>query len=140
MRRAQTEFQDSLVFALNGKSDGEASPFEEPQQLFAALRFIATRYRDARLGKVACPDFDLAIRNDVNGWHYEAHQSELTMGKYRNWYTTTWQRRNYQLEEHIGIGSSKDPRHTIRIAFCWDPKRQKVVIGFIGQHQETDAT
>jgi hypothetical protein len=136
---ASEDFADELVFALNNKSDGHNSIFEQPDEVFAAFKFLATTYFNAKTGAVACPDLDQAARTEV-GWRFEANQSHTAMGKYPEWYQCWHEDRTYQLEEHLKTGSSKDPRHTMRIAFAWDGDLAKVIIGFIGQHQKTDAT
>lgn len=78
----------------------------------------------------------------MEGWRFEPHQNKQLMKtkKFRTWYHTTFDRREFQLPEHFGCGSNKDPRHTIRIAFNWDEKTKKVVLGYLGQHQQTSAT
>ena len=85
------------------------------------------------------PDFDLSIR-EMCGWWYKSDQHETTRNKYRDWYTTRVNGDRRWMLEHIGTGASKDARHTIRIAFDWDKDEKMVVIGYIGQHQRTDAT
>jgi hypothetical protein len=44
------------------------------------------------------------------------------------------------VREHIGTGKSKRPEETIRIAFKWLESEEKVLIGYIGQHQRTTTT
>lgn len=130
---------DHFVFVLNGQSDSDSNPFEDAEQVYAALEWLATTYYQARIGQVSCPDFDVSIRGSL-GWGYQSHQSKITMTKYQNWYTTKWGGRTYWLGEHIGTGSGKDSRYAIRIGFDWDRDRQKVIVGYVGQHQKTDAT
>ena len=43
--------------------------------------------------------------------------------------------RGYQLDEHIGKGTTFDPQNTIRTALAWDDERRLVVIGYVGLHQ-----
>lgn len=138
--RARREFEGKLVFALNGRSDGERSHFLNPRAVYAGLSFLAHTYYEARVGNARCDDFDAAMRAQVEGWSYDAHQSKNTMKKYETWYSTKWNGRKFYLPEHIGTGSGKNPQHTIRIAFNWDEATKRVVIGFLGQHQQTDAT
>ena len=71
---------------------------------------------------------------------YKTSQHETTMTQFREAYTTRVNGRVIWLGEHIGKGNSFDPRRTIRIAFDWDRQLQKVVIGYIGQHQRTAST
>jgi len=137
--RAQEMFADQLAFALNSVSDVEANPYEEPEKVWAALEWLGTTYYRSRTGQRSIPDFDLSLR-EVCGWGYQAHQSKATMSKNKRWYTTIIDGEAYWLHEHMGTGSSKDARYTIRIGFDWDEKKRIVVIGFIGQHQKTSAT
>ncbi len=140
LERVGREFSEQVSLALNSKSDGAKSHFQNPQAIYAAFRFLAGTYFDARTGTKACDDFDQAIREEVEGWTYDPHQSKNTMKKYDSWYSTSWDGRKFYLPEHIGTGSGKNPHHTIRIAFTWDDTRNMVVVGFLGQHQKTDAT
>ena len=140
VERAGTMFEEKLAFSLNSKSDVPKNPFEDPQEVFAAFTFLATTYRDAKLGTWPCPDLDHAIREAIDGWSYSGGQSDITMTRYAAWYQCVWDGRKHWLGEHLGTGSSKDPRYTIRIAFAWDEDQKKVVVGFIGQHQKTSAT
>jgi hypothetical protein len=136
---AQEHFQGDLIFSLNKQSDGESSMFEDCDGLFYALKFLATTYRQARLGEVTCADFNHAIKQEV-GWSYAGGQSGSTIGKFRNWYEASWNGQKYDVLEHVGTGSSKDPRRSIRVAFVWLEEEGKVLIGYLGQHQRTQNT
>ena len=132
-------FSGQLMFNLNSRSDVRDNPFEDAKGVLAALRWLATTYRDSRMGEVSLSDPDSSIR-EACGWSYKSHQSSLTMSRYKDWYTTKVDGSARWLREHIGKGISKDGRHTIRIGFDWDRDRDAVIIGFIGQHQQTTAT
>ncbi|MCY4654094.1 MAG: hypothetical protein OXC95_13135, partial [Dehalococcoidia bacterium] len=139
VRYAEELFPDRLLLKTNSKSQVRDNPFEKPEYVWEALKWLATSYRDARAGVSSIPDFDLSVR-EACGWQYKSDQHETTRNKYREWYTTKTNNRTYWLLEHIGTGASKDARHTIRIAFDWDKDDKRVVVGYIGQHQRTDAT
>ena len=134
---AEERFATEIVFALNAKSDGPESPFQPATEVFEALRWLAGVYYLARTGKTRCHNFDHSIRSTIQGWSYAAHQSEITKRRFSEWYRCRWEDRPYDIAEHIGCGTSTRPEETIRIAFTWDKDREKVVIGFIGQHQRT---
>lgn len=136
---AEGMFPDRLLLKTNSKSQVRDNPFEKPEDVWEALKWLATEYRDARAGISSIPDFDLSVR-EACGWQYKSDQHETTRNKYREWYTTKTNNKTYWLLEHIGTGASKDARHTIRIAFDWDRDEKMVVVGYIGQHQRTDAT
>ena len=136
---AKERFGNKLIFQLNGKSRVEDNPFKHPKAVWDALQWLATTYYGARMGKNSLTSPDVSIRKACKWW-YKGHQSDITMNKYKDWYTTKVGNKVHTLQKHIGTGSSRDARYTIRIAFDWDKSKERVVIGFIGQHQQTDAT
>lgn len=139
---AAKEFPDKLVFCWNCKSDGEDSTFEKPEEVLAVLRWLATTYYDSRIGTKNCPDFEQSVRETVEGWSYEPHQSKGTMNhkKLWDWYHTKHDEIEYSLPEHLKCGTKKDARYSIRIAFTWDPNSKRVILGYLGQHQQNSAT
>ena len=136
---AKERFDDKLFFQLNGKSRVEDNPFKHPKAVWDALQWLATTYYGARMGEISLTNPDVSIRKACKWW-YKGHQSDITMNKYEDWYTTKVDNKIYWLKRHIGTGSSRDARYTIRVAFDWDKSKERVVIGYIGQHQQTDAT
>ena len=136
---AKERFGDKLLFQLNGKSRVKDNPFIHPKAVWDALQWLATTYYEARIGEISLTNPDVSIRKACKWW-YKGHQSDITMNKYEDWYTTKVGNKIYWLHKHIGTGSNKDARYTIRVAFDWDKSEERVVIGFIGQHQQTDAT
>ncbi len=136
---AREKFADELQIEPNSKSEIEENPYEKPREVWSALEWLATTYYRSKVGEINVPRFNPSILKAC-GWRYEGNQSQKTMDKYRSWYTTSLDGKVYWLRNHIGKGSNKDARYTIRIAFDWDKDRQVVVIGYIGQHQQTNAT
>ena len=136
--QAKVSFPEALRFAPNSKSDTD-TPFENPTACWMALEWLATTYRDSRLGKTGVTDLKQSLYETCR-WDYRKSQSPSTMGEYPEHYAAKYDGRNYALEEHIGKGGNKDPRHTIRIAFAWDKDLEVVIIGYIGQHQRTAVT
>ena len=124
---AEHAFADELVVALNGKSD-LGIPFAKPAEVFDALAWLATCYRrpgSPPIGE-SCP-----------GWFHKPDQTGTTMGRFRQWYETSFGGRNFEVSNHIGKGASFDPKSTIRIGFAWDDQLGRVVVGFVGRHQRT---
>jgi hypothetical protein len=134
---AEQRFAGRLLFQLNSESSVEDNPFERPGQVWRALQWLATTYYEARTGEVTVTDFDLSVRKAC-GWWYKGSQGQSTLTTYRNSYTTKNRGKTYWLEEHIGKGTNRDARYTIRIAFDWDRDLKVVVVGYIGRHQQTD--
>ena len=134
--RAMELFPKQLVFALNSKSDKD-SPFQKPDEAFAALAWLATDYHHLRWTQPGKdPRFDERLRKSCSGWSYKPHQANVTKQQFAEWYTTKFEGRPYKLDEHLGKGTSADPQNTIRIAFAWDEDRSQVIVGYIGQHQK----
>lgn len=136
---ARERYPGQLLFQLNAESNADESSFKWPEQVWNALRWLATDYFTSHLGRNPIGDMDAACRSACGMW-YKTSQHENTMTQFRDSYTTWVDGRRIWLGEHIGKGNSFDPRRTIRIAFDWDRQLQKVVIGYIGQHQRTSAT
>ena len=138
IERAEAAFRRELVIRLNSRSE-KAPQFRDAQSVWNAFAWLATDYYKSRCGEASEVDLDYSLR-EACGWWYKPNQSDTAMNKYRDYYTTKVNGQTYVLDKHIGKGSSKDPRYTIRVAFAWDKERQIVVIGYVGQHQKTDAT
>ena len=139
VQMAQERFPSQLLFQLNADSRVEDCPFKWPEQVWDALRWLATDYFVSHLGDHPMLNIDEACRVACGMW-YKTSQHEATMTQFREAYTTRVDGRVIWLGEHIGKGNSFDPRRTIRIAFDWDKQLQQVVIGYIGQHQRTAGT
>ena len=136
---AEERFPSELLFHLNTSSWTKNNPFEDPNSVLEALEWLATTYFRSRTGEISQPNLDESLYQ-VCRWHYVSNQSEVTIGQYERWYRTSVNGVSYNLSEHMGRGSSKDPTNTIRVAFNWDRDSRKVIVGYIGQHQQTDAT
>lgn len=140
LERAQQLFAGRLVFSLNAKSEVRRNPFEQPEQLLEALSWLANQYFDSKSGAKPGTRLRDSIREILRDWFYSGGQSDQTMGQFREWYRCHFEDRNWELGEHIGTGTSKDSRHSIRVAFTWDKQGKRVIVGFIGQHQRSRKT
>ena len=122
---AARSFPDALAISLNAKSDPDV-PFARPAEVFDALAWLATAYR--RRGATG-------IEESCPGWFHKRDQSQVTVGMYPEWYRTSYEGRMIAATNHIGKGTSFDPRSTIRIGFAWDEETQRVIVGYLGRHQ-----
>lgn len=137
--KAERDYPDKLLVKLNNHSKWKEKEnnFEKPDEVLKALEWLAIIYRDARMNGAPNSNLDESLRQTCSTWFYSANQSEFALRESPGWYTTIVNNKTYDLEPHIGTGKSRDERHTIRIAFAWDPELKKVVVGFVGQHQRT---
>ena len=137
VKLVQQKFGDRINFQLIAKSD-TGIPFDNPRQVWDALEWLATTYYEAKTSGSGETDLDLSLRQAC-GWHYTPAQSPVTMGQYREYYEIWLRGRKRELVEHIGTGNGYN-RGTIRVAFLWDADEKKLVVGYIGRHQRTDAS
>ena len=136
VERARRAFPNELVVALNSKSD-VATPFKRPDEVYSVLAWLSTEYHRARTREVGRdPQFDKLLKEACSGWFYKPKQTDETKDQYPEWYRTRVEDRVYELDIHVGKGTSFDPQNTIRIAFDWDEQEQRVVVGYIGRHQK----
>ena len=136
---AKGRFRQELLFAPNSESSIEDNPFLDPSRVWEALQWLGTIYYASRMGRLRVTDFDQSIK-EACGWWYKGDQGETTVSRYEKSYTTRVDGKRYTLVEHIGKGTTFDARYTIRIAFDWDRDRRQVIVGYIGRHQQTDAS
>ena len=136
---AKSRFRQELLFAPNSESNIEGNPFNDPQKVWEALRWLATTYYSSRMGRLRVTDFDQSVK-EACGWWYKGDQGETTLSRYEKSYTTRVDGKRHWLAEHIGKGTTFDARYTIRIAFDWDREKRQVIVGYIGRHQQTDAS
>ena len=135
---AQARFSKQLVFRLNSESWVNGNPFEDPQAVSDGLEWLASNYFAARQGGM---DFDQLNDSLYQAcrWKYSNNQHDRSFFDNEGHYRMLVNGKAYYLNEIIGKGVGDDPVNTIRIAFYWDRQREKVVIGYIGQHQLTSA-
>ena len=136
--QAVERYSRQLIFRLNPESLVDGNPFEDPQSVSDALEWLATAYYVARHG-----DLNPAQLNDslyrACRWKYSSSQHDRTFFQSEGQYRMLVNGRAYFLNETIGKGVGDDPVNTIRIAFYWDRQRERVVIGYIGQHRQSPA-
>ncbi len=111
---AREAFPDRLLIKLNSRSN-ENTPFTNPAEVYDALAWLATAH---------CDGNDDRIGEACSGWTCKTSQREESIAKYREWYETLADGKTWYLGAHIGKGTSRDPRHTIRIGFARDRGRQ----------------
>jgi len=134
LEMAKRDFAGRIKFIEN-RIHRETYEFGQPELLYAALKWLATDYLNARRGERRSENLDAECRA-VSRFFYRQSQSPVTMGQYWDDYHVSYEERNVALEEHIGFGTRTEPRHSIRIAFFYDGTLRQVVIGYVGQHQQ----
>jgi hypothetical protein len=131
---AMEVFRDRMLVLETRVRKRDVECFTHPERLYGALQWLTTVYLESKRGITPCADLDASCRAAC-GFRYVPHQSEVTRSMFANDYGVRRNGKTVQLREHLTFGSSHDPRHTIRIAMFMEG--DKVVVGFVGQHQAT---
>ena len=139
IEKSKTCWPGAFAYAFNNRSEPRGYPFKDPDQFFLGLQFLATTFRDAMAGRKDCPDLVTACKEEC-GLNYSPNQSPSTMGEFPEYYRTRYDGEDVPLTRHLGRGNNKDPRLSFRLAFHYDKDRDRVVLGYLGQHQRTRAT
>ena len=139
LEKSKTCWPGAFAYAFNNRSEPRGYPFKDGDQFFRGLQFLATTFRDAMAGRRDCPDLVTACKEE-SGLNYSPNQSPSTMGEFPEYYRTRYEGEDVPLTRHLGRGNNKDPRLSFRLAFYYDKDRDKVVLGYLGQHQRTRAT
>ena len=132
----ENRWPDELRLALNGGSEHKMY-FDQPNQVYSALEWLATTYRNSRTGEKPVGNLDVSLFTTC-GWRYRPLQPDGSLGRHRSDYQTSDDGKTYTLEEHIGRGTGRTPGQ-IRVAFTWDDERKVVVVGYVGRQQRASA-
>ena len=138
---AVTEFQkmypgSNIVFMPRAERMAKNNCYQNPEQIFRAFEWLATRYSDLRMGNGESEPLEESCKTNT-GMEYCATQPEATMSRFREDYRIDWGNKKVFLEEHLKKGTSREESKTIRIAFFYDKANEQVVVGYIGQHQKS---
>lgn len=132
--RAREWYSNRLVFRLNAESWVEGNPYEDDQSVSDALEWLSATYYSARQGEFDHTQLTESLYRACR-WKYSSNQSDTSFFQSEGHYRMLVNGRAYFLNETIGKGVGEDPVNAIRIAFYWDRQRERVVIGYIGQHK-----
>lgn len=138
VNKALEMYPKRLKLCGRARSMVKASTYQNTQQVFKALEWLASTYAGVRKGSVR-GDLVKSCKEQT-GMDYKAHQSKITMGQFEDEYYVKWEGKKRELVEHLRHGSSKSPMETLRIAFFYDPPSNQIVIGYVGQHQRNRKT
>ncbi|MBX3730401.1 MAG: hypothetical protein KF858_14575 [Candidatus Sumerlaeia bacterium] len=124
-----------LPRALRGARE---SVYRDPPLVYKCLQFLATEYRDARVGEESTQE---APQESIRRLGVELTRSisPSRAGQEGDTYFVHWptsKDRRWFLEWHLKKGTSHDPRESLRIYFFWDAQREQVVVGWMTSHLE----
>lgn len=137
-----SKYSDKILIAdkvLNSKEVKDTRlETESFKALEKGLEFLATTYWISR----QVEGFGFQKLNEMakiyGGFEYAPKQNEITANnkKFQSDYWIDHNGTSVLIEEHLKFGTAKDPKKTWRIGFRYLPDEQKILIGYIGNHQQ----
>ena len=105
--------------------------FGHGRRLLDMLRRMVTEYR-----RKLIDGGDNDARKVFGNNEYAAKESETVMGNQvlRRLRTFEYDGRHVEMFRHLKIGIEANVAKTIRVHFHWDAEREKIVIGYCGEH------
>jgi hypothetical protein len=101
------------------------------RQLLELLKRLVTNYRSALM-----EGGDNKARTVFGKSEYAAKESETVMANkaMRRERTFEYEGKKVEMFRHLKIGADDDATRTIRVHFHWDAEREKIVVGYCGEH------
>lgn len=131
-----------LIILNKAFKEAAKSEYVAPALIFNTLSLLANEYRDQMLSGNLPEDkraetrktFDQkrkALGLFIGGSITESGSSGKYVDKYM---ATTPDGERVFLNQHVGRGNSRNPRHCLRIYFTWSPERKAVIVGHMPTH------
>jgi hypothetical protein len=129
---------DQIVILPRAIAEAKRSSYLDVTLVYNALEMLAELYTATKNGvaerdalKRRCNELGLSIGRSVDA---------SRAGQAREEYFVTYKGRRRFLESHVGRGTSRDPRYTLRIYFFYDEEDEVVVVGFLPTHLSNSLT
>ena len=135
-----------IVIAERALREAKKSDFEEVELVYRALLLLAIEYRDMRLASEGDTALKDAFEQKCRQLKLDLPSgaiSDTRLGGHSDQYFLPWPPDSIgkrRLEFHIGRGTSKQTRHTLRIYYFWDDERRQVIVGWLPSHLDTRMT
>jgi hypothetical protein len=125
-------YGDKCVVLESAKESArDMDRFEHGRRLLDMMRRLVTEYRSKLI-----EGGDNEARKVFGNNEYAAKESETVMGNQamRRLRTFTYEGKQVEMFRHLKIGIEANVSKTIRVHFHWDSEREKIVIGYCGEH------
>lgn len=121
-----------IVLESAKESARDMDRFEHGRRLLDMLRRLVTEYRSKLI-----EGGDNEARKVFGNNEYAAKESETVMGNQamRRQRTFAYDGKQVEMFRHLKIGIEANVARTIRVHFHWDSDREKIVIGYCGEHR-----
>lgn len=123
---------DRVVILPRALAEAKKASYENPERVHQALELLATTYTGVKANTVrrealkeGAQQLGLFIGGSVDPSRagMEGHEYFVNYGGRRRF-----------LDQHLGRGTSRDPRYAMRIYFFFDDESSRVVVGWLPTH------
>lgn len=127
---------DSITILPRAIAEAKKSDLENQQLAFDALALLANTYRLVKLSEL--PREDFKTRADQLGLSIGGAIS--FPGAHGDAYFVQHSGRRRLLDQHLGRGTSRDSRFSLRIYYFWDEDTKRPVVGWLPSHLPNSMT
>lgn len=126
------ENSDRIVILPRAIKATQKSSYHNAEHLFDALEILADVYTAVKRGSMERTE--LRRRCDALGLDLGGSVDRSVAGEAGDEYFVRWRGDRRFLDQHLGRGTARDPRYTMRVYFTWDEVDQTVVVGSMPAH------
>lgn len=119
-------------------SECKRALYEDADRVYQSLELLAETYPLVKLGELERTT--LLQRAQAIGVTIGGSVDKSVAGSAGDEYFIRWRGQRRFLDQHLGRGSSRDPRFTMRIYYTWDRETSCVVVGWLPTHLSTSGT
>ncbi len=131
---AAEHYANRLVLTPSAMKAARRSVFENLSFVCDVITFMAEKYWPMRAqGDEAARKAFVAAEEELRVEVSRVGEA-LNHHRLRGQYQTTWNRRTYDLDQHVSGSSSRDRRRGFRLYFGWDEALQMIVVGSLPDH------
>lgn len=127
-------YPDRLLLHSRAKRSLKKAQYEDVKLIYACLKLLATSYYDYRTTGKSFQEFIQDCRAVDPGLDLAGAVTKTAAGMYGEDYKIQYGGKSRTFEWHLGKGTNKDPKKTLRIYFIWDDENKLVVIGDLPAH------
>lgn len=127
-------YGDRVIVHDRAYKEIKKSPFRHVEKARDAVLWLATGFHDLSLGGATREQLAASCLESCD-FQYCSTVSSLTRQRHPADYTCTIGAEKFTLEKHLKFGKTRNPQDILRIGFNFWKEEEKVVIGYIGEHQ-----
>lgn len=132
------EHEDRLVLLPRALAGAKRSLYQDDEEIFKALEFLAGPYWMHRSGILPLEEYQARLAEA--GLRLAGSAGQTTATTHSQDYFARYKGQKRFLDWHVVKGGGRDQRFCMRIYFFWDAEDKKVVVGWLPSHLDNSLT